>query len=671
MIQSAHRRAHAAGGGAADRRLAGEFGLYSDIRLMLVREFEDKGLDRGEAVATAQAFLNRLMIALFVGARGKVGPCGAGDGIAGILEGGIGAGTRRVWDHIVKGLFAAFGAALVRSSPGPPGGSLFEEPIHELAFFPDTRGAEFFAEQGARPTFRRPGAPSGHAPRIAEAVRGAPGLNPVIGGILRLCSYGFQSQIGVDMLGHVFENYVTDLEVMLGRRAAARRREGIFYTPGYVTDYICSRTIAGYLSPSGSARDPTGLVSECAGDLAGLDARANCISVLDPACGSGAFLTGAARTLIAIHEEIARRRQHGGRKRHAGRGRITDAGIASRIIHSCIYGIDINPQSVDTARLSLLLLAADADADADAGGGSVTSGLSANVVVGNSVLAGPDQGGLDWRGVFPSVFAGKNPGFSIIIGNPPYVRQELLGDTAKRAMAVLPEGLAPPAPRTRLRIPKKSDLSAYFYHHSLGRLRKNGRLGFISADNWLRTEYGRPLRRMLLSDAEVETLVSPRFKVFPDADVNTVIVLLTRRRPNAIGYIIFANAATVSDFAENTLDVAARVSTSDLGGGDWRPRFDRLTPTPTFPTTTLGAAGRLRRGVTTGCNDFFVMPRGGAWARKLPPEYLRPLLVGSRQPRLEGGRAERYVLDMEDSKDMLAKTPQGRIAMEYMSMARR
>ena len=659
MRPPARRPAHAAAGRAvADDgwRLADEFyGLYSRVRLMLVHEFEDKGVPRADAVAAAQAFLNRLMLALFVGARRNAGAGGLGDGIARVLEGGTGDGTRRVWDYIVGSVFGAPGAGRAQPSAGTLGGGLFEESLHKSAFFPDKRGREFFAPPGARSVPAR-GAPPEYRPRIAEAVRGSPGLNPAIEGILGLCSYDFQSQVSVDMLGSIFESSVTDLEVLLGRRAAARRRDGIFYTPGYVTDYICSRTIAGYLSPSGSARDPAGLVSECAGSLDDLEERLGRMRILDPACGSGAFLTGAARALIRILDEIARHRCKGSKKT-GSLDRYMDAGRISGTVRSCIYGIDTSPHSVDIARLSLLLLAAP--------GGEKPLDLSANVVVGNSVVEGPDRGGLDWEAAFPAVFDAPNPGFSVILGNPPYVRQELLDAAAKRAMARVPN-LAPLDPSGDARIPKTSDLSAYFYYHSLARLRRGGRLGFISSDNWLRTEYGGPLRRALLSNSQIEELVSPRFKVFPGADVNTVIVLLTRRPPDGSRRVLFANAGSDSDFASPSLDAVARIPQSDLGGRNWSVYFEGPAAGPRFPAVRLGTAGRLRRGIGTGRNDFFVLSRDDVRSCKMPPAYLWPVVSGGDPPCLGAGHAKRYVMDVRDGKDELAKTAQGRLVKKYI-----
>lgn len=143
MTRSTRRPAHAPAGGAAgaDRCLADEFyGLYAQVRLMLVREFEDKGMPRADAVAAAQAFLNRLMLALFVGTRRGSGAGGVGDGIAGVLEGGIGDGTRRVWDYIVGDAFAASGAGRAQPPAEALGGACSRSRSTRRRSFP-TRGA--------------------------------------------------------------------------------------------------------------------------------------------------------------------------------------------------------------------------------------------------------------------------------------------------------------------------------------------------------------------------------------------------------------------------------------------------------------------------------------------------------------------------------------------------
>ena len=645
----------------ADRSLTEEFyGLYSRTRLMLIHEFKDKGLEKGEAVAAAQTFLNRLMFVFFAEDTNLVKDGMFDEDIVGILKGNVKPSTRRVWNYIAEELFAAFENGQADPYITAFNGGLFEKPLHASAFFPDKRKKEFFDELGDDLGGRNADSWE-YKPRVAEAVRGVAGLNPVIGNLLKLSSYDFQSQIRVDILGHIFENSVTDLDILLNGRAATRRREGIFYTPEYVTDHICTRTIVGYLSPSGTARDPSELVAEYGGDLGNLHDRMNGIKILDPACGSGAFLIGAARTLIGIHEEILRHKYNGDEKDN-GLDQSIDAGRISEIVRNSIYGIDINPQSVDIARLSLFLLTA-----AD---GEKLPDLSDNVVVGNSVVTDPCQGGLDWKKAFPAVFAGKNPGFSVIIGNPPYVRQEILADSAKHAMAALPDTV-PLALPDGFCIPRTSDLSSYFYYHSLGRLRRGGRLGFISGDNWLRTEYGGPLRRALLSNTQIVALVSPRFKVFSDADVNTVVVLLVRNPPDPRSRVLFANASSDSEFAAPSLDAAARITQSDLSGSNWGLYFDGPMIEPAFPTMQLKEAGSLKRGIGTGCNDFFVLSRDAARDNGVPPYYLRPVVTGGELPRLEARRATRYVLCVKSSKGELAKTEQGRLVKKYIERGER
>ncbi len=641
----------------ADRGLTDEFyKLYSRTRLMLIHEFKDKGLVNNDAVSTAQTFLNRLMFVFFAEDANLVKDGMFDDDVVGILKGNVKTNTRRVWNYIVEELFTAFETGQADPYITAFNGGLFDKSLQKLAFFPDKRKKEFFDELGPDPS--RHGADSWeYKPRIAEAVRSVNNLNPVIGNLLKISSYDFQSQIRVDILGHIFENSVTDLDILLDGSAVTRKREGIFYTPEYVTEYICSRTIIRYLSPSGNALDPAGLVKEYNGDLDGLHDRMNRIRILDPACGSGAFLIRAARTLIKIHEEIVRHKYNGDEKDN-GLDQSIDAGRISEIVRNCIYGIDINPQSVDIARLSLFLLTA-----AD---GEKLPDLSNNIVVGNSVVVDTDQGGLDWERTFPTVFAGENPGFSVIIGNPPFVRQELLTGPTKRAMATLPDMMPLTLPGD-FAIPKTADLSTYFYYHSLGRLCKGGLLGFISSDNWLRAKYGEPLRQMLLSNSQIEELVSPRFKVFSDALITTVIVLLMRTSPDENRDILFANVGSDLDFAAPSLDIAARVSGTNLVGKDWSLYFDGpTTAPPPFPTTRLDATGHLKRGIGTGCNDFFVMTRDAARDHKIHSDYLRPVVTGGELPRLEVRHAVRYILVVQDSKGVLAKTTHGRLVKKYI-----
>ena len=128
----------------------------------------------------------------------------------------------------------------------------------------------------------------------------------------------------------------------------------------------------------------------------------------------------------------------------------------------------------------------------------------------------------------------------------------------------------------------------------------------------------------------------------------------------------FANAESDSDFAAPPLDIAARIPRSGLGEGNWSVYFGGPEPAPRFPSVRLGAAGRLRRGIGTGRNDFFVLLRGAVRTHRMPSAYLWPVVSGGDPPRLGTRQAERYIIDVRDGKDELAKTAQGQIVTKYI-----
>ena len=655
-----------------ERELTEEFyDLYGRTRLMLVKEFEASGDDRAGAVARAQGFLNRLIFIFFVEDSGLSGRKDMFiDGVVDMLGGAVTRGTSRVWSYIVHELFEFYRAGCEDPRVFAFNGGLFDGGMGGPAHFPDRRRSGFFDE--FRPRVGR------RSWEFKEKVRDAVGahgdVNPVIKNLLALASYDFRSQIRVTILGHIFENSVSDLEEMLGGRESRRKGEGIYYTPRHVTRYICLRTIVPLLSRSGSARDPQDLVAEYAGDLDELDRRLDGIRILDPACGSGAFLIEAAATLLEIHDEMRRHREAagggGGGGGNGGGGgggggapdrstldpSIRDA-RARRIAAENLYGIDINPQSVEIARLSLFLLTASA--------GESLPDLSSHIVAADSI----SPGGRDWEDMFAGVFSGDNPGFSAIVGNPPYVRQEAIrGDKGamqlrrhpRRAPLDLPDGFE---------IPRNSDLSAYFYVHSIARLRRGGRLGFISSDGWMRAGYGAALQRVLLDNTAIDTVAVADFKVFGDADVNTAVVVAERGRPRPGHEVRLAAAGGPADFAAEAAGAGPggkSVPQSGLGPGNWSARLAGSPVKAPFAEVPMADAGAVRFGTKTGHKPFFVLSAAEAERRGVPRRYLRPCVAGRGGPLLEDGDATEFLLDAPDEKGVLERTADGRALLEYI-----
>ncbi len=120
--------------------------------------------------------------------------------------------------------------------------------------------------------------------------------------------------------------------------------------------------------------------------------------------------------------------------------------------------------------------------------------------------------------------------FDAIIGNPPYIRQELMGASDKRRVEKRLE-------RNRIESPEiswprwsgRSDIYVYFFAHSTRFLRRGGRLVFLTASSWLDAGYGAPLRDFLRENFKIVSIIeSAAESFFADASVNTIVTVLER-----------------------------------------------------------------------------------------------------------------------------------------------
>ena len=647
FVEHAHAKS-----ASEDKALTDEFyDLYGRTRLMLIREFESSGVKREAAVAAAQTLLNRLVFIFFAQDSGLVkDPDIFADGVIDVLNGRLGDRSKRVWGYLADELFPGFDKG--SKSPRIFGfnGGLFDAPLPPKAKIMDLRPSEFF---GGLETKRRRRSWE-FKEKIWGAVRRHGELNPIIKNLLAMSSYDFKSQIRVTILGHIFEKSISEIEDLLGIGPSRRKREGVFYTPSYVTRHVCRNTIIPWLSKSGDATDAPSLVAEYSSDIGGLEAKLRGISILDPACGSGAFLIEAASTLLDVYREI---RAHKGANGSLASGTLeADVADASplEIVRNNLYGIDINPQSVEIARLSMCLMTASLF--------ERLPDLSQNIVVRDSVKNATEGG---WEAAFPRVFQ-TGGGFDVIVGNPPYVRQEDLRD--KDAMA-LPAGSGLALP-PGFAIPRKSDLSSYFYYHSIDGLAEGGRLGFIASDGWLNHEYGLQLQRAILDNCRIDALLRPTFNVFEDADVKTVVSLLTRARPGRGHRTALAPIKSPRALDEWPRHVAARRLQRTSRPGNWFSHFAGPAPRLAVPTVPLGRAGRIESGVKTGRNEFFVLTREAIKEYSIKARFRRPVLSdGVADGCLEDRRPEEHLLSVDLPKGRLAGADGGPDVLRYIEDA--
>ncbi len=312
-----------------------------------------------------------------------------------------------------------------------------------------------------------------------------------------------------------------------------------------------------------------------------------------------------------------------------------------------------------------------------------------------------------WDIAFVEVFEGARGGFDIVIGNPPYVRQESIRDpcqpfggmtdeavrAAKRAYkAKLARSVYTAWPRVlgydwakdkpKWKLSARSDLYIYFYFHGLSLLNEKGAFCFITSNSWLDVGYGKDLQEFLLTRGRVELVIDNQARrSFASADVNTVIVLLgapqdtKRQRPESLEHVARFVMLTVP--FEHVLDAviweevdeaAARRTTPEyrvfpirqaellrrgmdlqkkrFAGDKWGGKYLRapdiywlVLEKGQDKLVRLGDIADVRRGFTTGANEFFYLDEQRIAEWGIEEEFLRPFLFSLKEIRCYEVRA--------------------------------
>ena len=305
--------------------------------------------------------------------------------------------------------------------------------------------------------------------------------------------------INADVLGGVYEQYLGKVQEREGS-ISKRKNQGIYYTPNYIVDYIVQNTLGELLK-----------------ETPGLADREK-IKILDPACGSGSFLLKA----FELMDENLRK------------DRPDPALRKSRILTENIYGIDLDEQAIEIARLNLLLKALVPDQKLPM--------LTEHMKVGNSLIDDPkvDKKAFNWPEEFKNVFSQKNPGFDIIIGNPPYGAN--IEDKQKKYFF------------------NKNKLSEYqldtyilFIELSLNILKSSGFLGLIIPNTWLMNIKFNKLRAFLLEKTTIFEIINYSSKIFKGATVDNVVLILRKTLPGkSSGIKITLNSQ--NDFKQHVIN---------------------------------------------------------------------------------------------------------------------
>ena len=434
--------------------------------------------------------------------------------------------------------------------------------------------------------------------------------------------YDFASEVSVTVLGHIFEQSIADIErlqaVARGEEepekptgiSGRRKRDGVVYTPDYIARFIVEETLGAHLAEMFTCiLQEQALKDEDLSDFGAIRwrrksgelevwksyrERLRSLRVVDPACGSGVFLVMAFDFLKAelsrVNDKIA--------KLEGSRAYTEDLfDPDSEILTNNLFGVDVNAESVEITKLSLWIKTARY--------GKALDSLSGNIRVGDSLIESANyaylEHGFDWATAFPQVM-GEEGGFDIVVGNPPYVRMELL-KTFK------------PYLETRYEVVSdRADLYCYFYERGLRLLRPGGRLGYISSNTFFKTRAGKPLRQYLLREASIESVVDfGDLQVFEGVTTYTAIVVFKRLPASQDHRLRFwkvdalpeANfratwAGTAHDYPQTALDERSW----ELEGGAMLALRNKIR---SGKPTLKEVYGSPLYGIKTGLNAAFVI----------------------------------------------------------------
>ncbi len=488
-------------------------------------------------------------------------------------------------------------------------------------------------------------------------------------------------EVAVDpeMLGKVFEELVT-----------GRHDTGSYYTPRPVVSFMCRESLKICLQNKTDETLETLQAFIDDGDATEMRNPEKVLQVLqtlrvcDPACGSGAYLLGMMSELLRLREALFRSQNVDSRTTYQ---RKLD------IIQQNLYGVDKDEFAVNIAMLRLWLsLAVDYEDQVPeplpnldykvATGDSLTGPAPENLSLANPLIQEiqeyqaeylvthvdaekqelreviaelkenlqgwqADANEFIWQVEFPEVF--QEEGFDIVIGNPPYVDQRrvrTLKPTLKRLFPEVYIGTA--------------DLYVYFYRRGIELLRATGVLAYISSNKFLRAGYGKKLRGFFSNKMRLHILLDFGSVSVFEASVATCIVLVENADPNGTVFstAVFRDQENILRLSDAFQEHSFSMHAHDLSPNGWTLASSevlRLLDRLESIGTPLGEyiTGGLYRGVTTGCNEAFIID---ADTREYlidedagSNELIKPVLRGRHLRKWKETSADEYLITIASS----------------------
>lgn len=414
------------------------------------------------------------------------------------------------------------------------------------------------------------------------------GLNGLLNRVLWILNQFDFTHVDRDILGNLYEKYLPSGE---------RKKLGEFYTPTEVIDYIL--TSVGYTYSY---------------DIETKD-------LLDPACGSGGFLVRATRRLTSRYlmkfgkTDKKELRDPKNWKEIVSRLSSDEAKIILDAIQEHVYGLDINPFACHIAEMNLLFQIIDVYQKVREKYPDYK--LKRFRIYRTDSLEKPTQkqiidytytAFLEEQDEIDGI---KDKKFDFVVGNPPYVRVQMLDERVRKSLSENYESAF-----------GNFDLYIVFIERGLGWLKQNGKFGYIISNQFTNRGYGEKLREFILKNSEIISIIDfARTKIFKDVTNYPAIMICRKTQPskNVFKFIsvkdekpdlikdIFFHFKD-KEYSDRFLDIF-EVDQVTLGGKPWQfsmKREETLMKKIENTQKFLGDVSNILYGILSGKDPLYL-----------------------------------------------------------------
>jgi type I restriction-modification system DNA methylase subunit len=456
--------------------------------------------------------------------------------------------------------------------------------------------------------------------------------------------YDFNA-IPIHILGSIYERFLgkvittTEKQAKVTEKPEVIKAGGVFYTPEYIVQYIVENTIGKLIEE----KKPQEIAK---------------MRFADIACGSGSFLLGAYDYLLRYHANYYNKNPKEAKETDCLQkdgALLLSLHKKREILLNNIYGVDIDQQAVEVAQLSLYLKLLEnetlgstvADRRSEERK-TILPYLGNNILCGNSLVDHDfwqhyEKGvqtdlfadknkefektvnAFDWQSGFSEVM--KNGGFDAVIGNPPYVRQEMLGEFKEyyQQHYKVFQGTA--------------DLYVYFFERAHKLLKQDGLFGMICSNKFMRANYGKALRDFLVKESSIQQIVDfGELPVFENAATFPAIYLTKNNKAKEQKFIYAPiKKLDFKSLAEEVKCCCSELDSKAISGDNWTLAsggevdiIEKMRKKG-IPLKEYADA-QIYYGIKTGFNEAFVIDE--AMRNRLikedpkSKEIIKPFVVG-------------------------------------------